>query len=112
MASNNALFGNPGRSAAAFLNPIPIANALSRNYSNPMSKSDILEQLPNLGRGDRREILERIWEMEEEDLIRGAQLDADEKSLLDREWAEYQTNPKAGSEWKEVESRLRQQIQQ
>jgi putative addiction module component (TIGR02574 family) len=77
-----------------------------------MSKSDILEQLPKLGRGDRREILERIWEMEEEDLIKGAQLDANEKSLLDREWAEYQANPNAGSEWKEVESRLRQQIRQ
>jgi hypothetical protein len=75
-----------------------------------MSKSEILEQLPNLERGDRREILERIWEMEENDLVRGAQPDADEKSLLDRELAEYKANPKAGSEWNEVESRLRQQI--
>jgi hypothetical protein len=77
-----------------------------------MSKSDILEQLPNLGHGDRREILERIWEMEEADLLKGAQLDADEKSLLDREFQEYQANPKAGAEWKEVESRLRRQIRQ
>ncbi len=75
-----------------------------------MSKSDILEQLPNLGQGDRREILERIWEMEEADLLKGAQPDADEKALLDREFEEYQANPNAGSEWKEVESRLRQQI--
>ena len=73
-----------------------------------MSKSDILEQLPKLGRGERRGILERIREMEEEDLLKGAQLDTDEKLLLDRECYEYQANPKAGSEWEEVESRLRQ----
>ncbi len=37
-----------------------------------MSKADILEELPKLGQGDRREILERIWEMEEADLLKGA----------------------------------------
>ena len=75
-----------------------------------MSKSDILEELPKLGEGDRREILERIWEMEEADLLRGAQPGAEEKSLLDRELEEYQANPNAGAEWKEVEPRLRRQI--
>jgi hypothetical protein len=75
-----------------------------------MTKSAILEELPKLGQGDRREILECIWEMEEADLLRGAPIDADEKSLLDREFEEYQAKPKAGAEWKEVESRLRQQI--
>jgi hypothetical protein len=97
---------------AAFSKPIPIANPARRNYRKTMSKSDILEQLPNLGRGDRREILERIWEMEEEDLISGSQPEADEKLLLDCELAEYQANPTAGSDWKEAESRLRQQIRQ
>jgi hypothetical protein len=78
-----------------------------------MTKSAILEELPKLGHGDRREILERIWEMEEADLLRGAApLDADEKSLLDHEFEEYQADPKAGAEWKEVESRLRQQMRQ
>jgi hypothetical protein len=77
-----------------------------------MSKLDILERLPNLGQGDRREILERIWEMDEAELLRGAPLDEDEKALLDREFEEFQANPNAGAEWKEVESRLRQQIQQ
>lgn len=77
-----------------------------------MSKSDILKQLPNLGRGDRREILERIWEMEESELLKGVQPDADEKVLLDNELHEYQADPNAGSEWKEVELRLRGQIRQ
>jgi putative addiction module component (TIGR02574 family) len=76
-----------------------------------MNKSDILQELPKLAHGDRREILERIWEIDEADLLKGAQLDTDEKSLLDRELEEYQANPKAGAQWKEVEARLRQQLQ-
>jgi hypothetical protein len=77
-----------------------------------MSKSEILERLPNLGQGDRREILERILEMEEQDLLKGVPLDADEKIMLDKEFDEYQANPNAGAEWKEVEPRLRRQLQQ
>jgi hypothetical protein len=50
--------------------------------------------------------------MDEAELLRGAPLDEDEKALLDREFEEFQANPNAGAEWKEVESRLRQQIQQ
>jgi hypothetical protein len=72
---------------------------------------EILEELPKLPHGDRREILERIWEMEEAEILRGAQPDADIKSLLDRELEEYQATPHAGVEWKEVEPRLRHQIQ-
>jgi hypothetical protein len=75
-----------------------------------VSKSEILEQLPNLARRDRREIMERIWEMEETDLLNGVQPDPEEKSLLDTELEEYQANPSAGAEWKEVEPRLRRQI--
>lgn len=75
-----------------------------------MSKADILDELPNLARGDRREILERIWEMEEADLLQGAQPEVGEKALLDRELEEFNADPHAGSEWKEVEARLRQQI--
>ena len=77
-----------------------------------MSKSDILDRLPTLGQGDRREIMERIWEMEEADLLRGVPLDPEEKALLDREFEEYQANPNVGAEWNEVESRLRRQLQQ
>jgi hypothetical protein len=75
-----------------------------------MSKSAILDELPKLGQADRREILERICEIEEADLLRGAVIDADEKALLDREFEEYQSNPKDGAVWKEVEPRLRQNI--
>jgi hypothetical protein len=77
-----------------------------------MSKSEIIGELPNLGWADRREILERICEIEESELLKGVQPDADERALLDSELQDYQANPKVGSEWKDVESRLRRQIRQ
>ena len=71
-----------------------------------MSKSEILAELPKLGVEDRREILDRISEMEERDLLNGGAT-PEEKALLDRELEEYQRNPEAGSSWNEVEARIR-----
>jgi putative addiction module component (TIGR02574 family) len=71
-----------------------------------MSKMEILAELPKLEVADRREIFDRICEMEERDLITGGATD-EEKKLLDRELAEYRQNPKAGSSWSDVEARLR-----
>jgi putative addiction module component (TIGR02574 family) len=67
---------------------------------------EILAELPKLEVADRREIFDRICEMEERDLITGGATD-EEKKLLDRELAEYRQNPKAGSSWSDVEARLR-----
>ena len=68
---------------------------------------EILAELPKLELADRREIFDRICEMEERDLLLGSQPTAEEKALLDRELEEYQRNPEAGSTWNEVEARLR-----
>ena len=73
-----------------------------------MSKMEILAELPKLELADRREILDRIWEMEEHDLLNGGGATAEEKALLDRELEEYRRNPKAGSAWNEVEARIRE----
>lgn len=72
-----------------------------------MSKREILEELPKLGADDRREIFERICEMEELALLNGSEPSAEEKALLDRELEEYRANPEAGSSWAEVEARSR-----
>jgi len=74
-----------------------------------MSKSEILEELPRLRADERREIFERICEMEEMALLSGSEPSSEEKALLDRELEEYRLNPDAGSSWKEVEARLREQ---
>ncbi len=74
-----------------------------------MSKSEILQELPRLALEERREIFERICELEENDLLRGGQPTAEEKALLDRELEDYRLTPTAGSPWREVEARLRKQ---
>jgi putative addiction module component (TIGR02574 family) len=72
-----------------------------------MSKAEILLELPKLQLEERREIFERICDIEERDLLNGGQPTAEEKDLLDRELEEYRSNPQAGSTWAEVKARLR-----
>ena len=74
-----------------------------------MSKTEILEQLPKLDSVELREIRDRIWQIEEEELLRGrAKPSEEEKELLDHELEDYSRDPDAGSNWQEVESRLKQ----
>ncbi len=72
-----------------------------------MSKAEILHELPTLGLQERREIFERIGELEDQDLLKGGEPTAAEKALLDRELEDYRKNPDPGSTWPEVEARLR-----
>jgi putative addiction module component (TIGR02574 family) len=72
-----------------------------------MSKADIIQELPRLQAQERREILERICELEERDLLAGGGPTVEEKALLDRELEDYRQHPNVGSAWEEVEARLR-----
>lgn len=72
-----------------------------------MSKIEILQELPKLNAEERREIFERICEMEETALMNGVQPSKEEKEMLDRELEAYRVNRSAGSSWQEVEARLR-----
>jgi putative addiction module component (TIGR02574 family) len=71
-----------------------------------MSKEDILDQLPRLGPDERRQILERLFELQDNDLVRGSSVTAEERALLDSELADYERNPNAGRSWEDVERRL------
>lgn len=73
-----------------------------------MSKMEILAELAKLELADRREIFDRICEIEEQDLLKGGGATAEERALLDRELEEYRRNPEPGSPWNEVEARIRQ----
>ena len=74
-----------------------------------MSKSDILQELPKLALEERREIFDRICELEELDVLKGGEPSAEEKALLDREAEEYRQHPAVGAPWREVEERVRKQ---
>jgi putative addiction module component (TIGR02574 family) len=73
-----------------------------------MSKAEILRELPRLNSVDLQEIFDRIWQIEEEQLLSGhANPSDEEKALLDREFEDYSRDPDAGSSWEEVKSRLK-----
>ena len=72
-----------------------------------MSKSEILQELPQLALEDRREIFDLICDLEENDLLKGGQPTPEEKAMLDRELEDYRQNPADGSPWPEVEARIR-----
>ena len=103
MASRPALFSTPG------LAWVKIAFGRSTAYCSVMSKADILDELPKLGLEERRQIFERLCELEERDLLNGVEPTAEEKALLDRELEDYHKNPEAGSAWEKVEERLLKQ---
>ena len=54
-----------------------------------MSKADILKEQPALQPEDRREIFERLCDLEERDLLAGRLPTAEEKAMLDRELEDY-----------------------
>ena len=54
-----------------------------------MSKSEILQELPNLALEDRREILERICELEESEVLRGGKPMPEERAILDQELEDH-----------------------
>jgi hypothetical protein len=73
-----------------------------------MSKAEILEQLPTLNPTELQEIRDRIWQLEEEELLKGrAQPSDEEKALLDAEFDDFALDPTSGSSWEEVKSRLK-----
>jgi len=74
-----------------------------------MSKQEILAELPKLAPSDRREIFDRLCEMEEHEAL-DPQIAAQERALLDQELAEYRQEPSAGSPWAEVRDRVRRPV--
>ena len=72
-----------------------------------MSKVEILSEIPKLSHEDRQEILERLWELEEREMLSSGKPTAAEEALLNEELTAYKADPKAGSTWEEVEARLR-----
>ena len=71
-----------------------------------MSKAEILNELSKLRPEERRQIFDRLWELEERDLLEGAGPTPAEKALLDSELKAYEAIPGAGAPWEAVEEKL------
>jgi putative addiction module component (TIGR02574 family) len=77
-----------------------------------MGKTDILTELPRLSPDERREILDKIWELDGGDWLDRGELTDAERVLIEQRLAEHEANPNAAVPWDEVEARLRQRFNQ
>lgn len=76
-----------------------------------MSKTEILNELPNLTKVERQEIRLRLAELDGEEWLDDQDpLTVHEKALLDARLAAYASDPDAGSTWEEVEGRIRTRL--
>lgn len=72
-----------------------------------MSKAEICEELPKLKAEERRQIYQRLCELQDQDLLNGAGPSEAEKELLDAALAEYESDRDRGRPWREVFEELR-----
>jgi hypothetical protein len=82
-----------------------ITDAISENVT--MSKAEILAELQNLQADDRAQVLERLCELQEADLLHGVGPSAGEKKLLDEALAEFEFDGDRGMPWREALNRIR-----
>jgi len=75
--------------------------------SRTMSNAEILAELPKLKAEERRQIFQRLCELQEQDLLNGAGPSEEEKKLLDAALAEYEKDHDQGRPWREVLGELR-----
>ena len=72
-----------------------------------MGKAEILAELPSLKAEERRQVFERLCELEEQDLLHGVGPTDEEKRLLDDALAEFERDGNPGTPWRDVLNRLR-----
>ena len=71
-----------------------------------MSKAEILTELPNLSAKERREILDRLLQLEGEGWLDDADLTDDERQLIESRLEAHRQNPDAAIPWDDVEAKL------
>jgi hypothetical protein len=72
-----------------------------------MGTAQILAELPKLQAEERRQIYQRLCELQEQDLLNGDGPDERETALLDAALAEYEKDHDRGRPWREVLRDLR-----
>jgi hypothetical protein len=72
-----------------------------------MSKADILAELPKLRTEERDQVMRRLCELQEEEIVRGPGPSAAEKKILDDALANFERDGNPGTPWRDVLQRLR-----
>jgi putative addiction module component (TIGR02574 family) len=71
-----------------------------------VSKSEILSSLPNLDAKERREILDRLLQLEGEGWLDAADLTDEERQVIESRLEAHRQNPDAAIPWDDVEAKL------
>jgi hypothetical protein len=72
-----------------------------------MGKAEILSELPKLEAEDRKQVFERLCQLEEEDLLNGVGPTDQEKKLLDQALLEYERDGDLGIPWRDALRQIR-----
>ena len=72
-----------------------------------MSKTEIIAELPKLKAEERKQVFQRLCELQEDDLLHGAGPTAKEKLILDEALAAFQRDGNPGAPWRETLRRIR-----
>ena len=78
-----------------------------------MSMAEIIAELPSLKPEERREVLDKICQLERaagDEWLETTDLTDADKALLEIRLAQYQQDAEAGSSWEEVEERIRARL--
>ncbi|MCZ7637725.1 MAG: hypothetical protein M5U12_17825 [Verrucomicrobia bacterium] len=71
-----------------------------------MSKTEILQELPQLTPGERQEIRERLAELDQDDWLDAGALTSAEKTLIEERFRDLEANPRTSIPWDEAKARL------
>lgn len=72
-----------------------------------MSSAEIIAELAKLNAEERRQVFQRLCQMQEEDLPRGDGPTEEQKMILDQALAEYERDGDKGKPWRQVFERIR-----
>ena len=71
-----------------------------------MTKAEILNGLAHLQADERRQVFDRLCELEEQDLLCGIGPTNQEKQVLDEAFAEFERDGDPGTPWRNALQRL------
>ena len=71
-----------------------------------MSKTEILQELPQLTPEERQEVRQRLAELDQDDWLDEGVLTGAEKALIEERFRDLEANPRTSIPWGEAKARL------
>lgn len=72
-----------------------------------MGKAEILAALPGLKVDERRQVFQRLCELQDVDVLKGSEPTEAEKRVLDQALAEFERDGNAGTPWRQSLNQIR-----